>query len=91
MSLEDTGVTLGILGISEGEREVLRPASLDVSFAGDGGGGAFMDIRLNLAVSVGLMVRAPSPLILPDFLLSVEVGVSALGVFGLTVALMVGP
>lgn len=45
-----------------------------------------MDIRLSLAVSVGLIVR-PRPLIRPDFRLSMEDGVSDLGVLGFAAAL----
>lgn len=84
-------MTLGSLGMSEGERDRLLAGSLDTSFEGEGGrGGGFMERRLARAVSVGLIVRAPSPLILPDFLLSREEGESALVDLGLMVARVVG-
>lgn len=87
VSRAGTGVALGCLGIRDGERDLV---SLMPSLRGEGGAEAFTDKRLRRAVSVGLIVRAPRPLMRPDFRLSIEGGVSDLGFLGLVVALTLG-
>lgn len=74
--LVEEGVKAALRGVAEGAR------ACETSFVGDEGV-CLVDILRNLRASVGLMVRAPSPLILPDFLLSE--GVSDRGVFDLVV------
>jgi len=64
--------------VAEGDRGCVN--SLDGE-----GGACFVDILRSLRASVGLMVRPPRPLILPDFLLSD--GVSVRGVLDLFVTL----
>jgi len=78
VALFEEGVIAGLRGVAEGERACVN--SLDGE-----GGACLVDILRSLRASVGLMVLAPRPLILPDFLLSD--GVSVLGVFDLVVTL----
>lgn len=78
VALFDEGVIAGLRGVAEGERGCVN--SLDGE-----GGPCLVDILRSLRASVGLIVLAPRPLILPDFLLSD--GVSVLGVFDLVVTL----
>jgi len=87
--LEDEGVRLAILGIRDGDCEVCGLVSLAASLTGDGAGGCFVERRLSLAVSVGLIVRAPKPLIRPETRLSVDGGVSDPMLLGFTTVLLI--
>ena len=84
VSRAEEGVRACLRGISDGDLAVLRISGMG-SGCGEGGGRAtgavfvgIMDMRLSRRASVGLVVRAPRPLILPDWrLLPDEVGVVA--------------
>lgn len=85
VSLAELGVRLSFLGIMEGDRAVLLKSGIgsSIGMAGKaitgGVSGGARDMRLRRLASVGLMVLAPSPLILPDWrLLPPDAGVVAL-------------
>ena len=81
VSRAEDGVLLALRGIMDGDRAAILMSGIGSGCGlrigrAVGRGGCIIDKRLRRLASVGLTVRAPSPLILPDrLLLPDDVGV----------------